>query len=154
MPFFARISRDAGCGATTPEGSPYQPARTRLLPRSAVEEDGAKTPATPPTSNGRGTGSTTHRPLRSFMGCTMSTPKTRAGFSVSVSNDAFSPFGLDERQEVANRSFKIFTMKILSNFIDKSGASPQLRKVAELELAGEFVEKSAERNRAGEVSLR
>lgn len=75
-------------------------------------------------------------------------------FSVSLSNSAFARIGLDERQEVANRFFKTLTKRILSSFIDKLGPIAQLREVAELEFEREFIEKSAERDRAREISLK
>ena len=59
-------------------------------------------------------------------------------FSVSLSKDAFSRLGLDERQEVANRFFKTLTRRILGSFIDKLGPIAQLREVAELEFQREF----------------
>lgn len=75
-------------------------------------------------------------------------------FSVSLSNDAFSRLGLDERQEVENRFFKTLTKRILSSFIDKLGPIAQLREAAEREFEREFIEESAERNRAREVSVK
>ena len=75
-------------------------------------------------------------------------------FSVSLSNDAFSRLGLDERQEVANRFFKTLMKRILVSFIAKLGPIAQLREVAEVEFEREFIEESAERNRAREVSLK
>lgn len=75
-------------------------------------------------------------------------------FTVSLSNDAFSRIGLDERQEVANRFFKTLMKRILSSFIDKLGPIAQLREAAEFEFEREFIEESAERNRTREVSLK
>ena len=75
-------------------------------------------------------------------------------FSVSLSNDAFSRLGLDERQEVANRFIKTLMKRIVMSFIEKLGPVAQLREVAEVEFEREFVEESAERNRAREVSLK
>lgn len=75
-------------------------------------------------------------------------------FSVSLSNDAFSRLGLDERQEVANRFFKTLLKRILSSYIDKLGPIAQLREAAELEFEREFIEESPERNRARKVSLK
>eukprot|EP00752_Nemacystus_decipiens_P016789 g15026.t1 len=75
-------------------------------------------------------------------------------FSVSLSNDAFSRLGLDERQEVANRFFKTLLKRVVGSYIDKLGPIAQLREVAELEFEREFIEASPERNRAREVALK
>ncbi|CAM9357209.1 unnamed protein product, partial [Ectocarpus sp. 4 AP-2014] len=57
MKNFGLHFRDVGYGATTSEAWPRRPPRAPVSPRLSVNEFRARTPATPPTSVGRDTGS-------------------------------------------------------------------------------------------------
>ncbi|CAN0190770.1 unnamed protein product, partial [Ectocarpus sp. 4 AP-2014] len=75
-------------------------------------------------------------------------------FSVSLSKDACTRLGLDERQEVANRLYMTLTKRILPSFIHKLAPTARLREIAEFELGREFLEGlRTERDRCRELAF-
>ena len=59
-------------------------------------------------------------------------------FSTSLGGDAFSRFGLDEKQEVANKLYKGAVMKITRTYVRKMAAIVEMRKKAVSAVQKEF----------------
>ena len=86
-----RMVDESGRGWRLAGSTPLCPGRTPLSPRATTNGNLANTPATPPTSTGRYTGSPSRKRLRSVTGCvrlSATTPKTRTGKRLVVNSGA------------------------------------------------------------------
>ena len=80
---------ESWCGLRLEGSTPLGLGRIPLSPRATTSDNGAKTPATPPSSNSRYMGSPSRQRLRNECSALPSnTPKTRAGKRASVNSGA------------------------------------------------------------------